>query len=74
MSDLTRGLRIMGWSLEGGNALMAADCYKAADTLDDIDDLHKPLQDSEWLVVRCTQCDVEWPCPTHQVLHPKEPL
>lgn len=33
-----------------------------------IDKLHEPMVDSEWLVKRCTQCDMEWPCQTHLML------
>ena len=39
-------------------------------TLDAIDALHQPVIDSEWLVKRCEQCDMEWPCRTLLLLHP----
>ena len=46
----------------------------AADLLDAIDALHQP--DPDYYSPRdrqmCLNCDLEWPCPTHELLHPKE--
>ena len=51
-------------------ATAADEIVRLRAVLDAIDALHQPVIDSEWLVKRCEQCDMEWPCRTHLLLHP----
>ncbi len=44
------------------------DILAAADLLEAIDVLHRPYPE---VVIRCEQCDVEWPCPTTRLLRPE---
>lgn len=80
ITDL-EGLRLIAWSLEGGNATMAAECRLAAAeivrlraVLDAIDALHQPNwhdnsgRNPKW----CDTCDEVWPCDTHLLIHPQE--
>ena len=68
----------IGWD-ETDDTLLEHDISEAAGeivrlraVLDAIDALHQPVIDSEWLVKRCEQCDMEWPCRTHLLIQPKE--
>jgi hypothetical protein len=40
------------------------------DTLDAIDALHQPFDETGWKHQFCEECDIEWPCPTARLLHP----
>jgi hypothetical protein len=37
-----------------------------------IDALHQPFDETGWKHSFCEMCDVEWPCPTHLLIHSEE--
>ena len=73
--------RLNGWPLtvtgDGWVKLLdeaAAEIERLRAERDAIDALHQP--DPDYYSPRdrqmCLNCDLEWPCPTYELLHPKE--
>jgi len=54
--------------------LAADEIERLRAVLDAIDALHQPypLGDGRIRWQHCDECDFEWPCPTHLLIHPKE--